>query len=154
MTPSSNTNRRCGSCTACCTVLAVGAIGKPANTRCPHLRVGAPGCGCYDGRPAECRTYICGWMQGMGGVADRPDRSGVIFDRQRAIDDGDVIVVAREVRVGALEGRARKLTDELLRGDGVVVFATLDGQRRMRGPQARVLRLIELAKERGARLPR
>jgi hypothetical protein len=34
---------------------------KPANTWCPHCRTGV-GCGIYETRPGECRTFQCGYL--------------------------------------------------------------------------------------------
>jgi hypothetical protein len=55
------TDRTCGSCTLCCKVMQVDALGKPAGKWCPHC---APGRGCkiYETRPQECRTFNCAWI--------------------------------------------------------------------------------------------
>jgi hypothetical protein len=76
--------RACGDCSACCEVMAVPDLwpqGKPAWTPCPQLT--EPGrCGCYDSRPASCRNYTCGWLDGIGEEEHRPDRSGVVINAQ------------------------------------------------------------------------
>ncbi len=71
------TKRTCGDCTACCTRLRIEALHKPQCRACPHL-ADAGGCGIYERRPNECRTFICGWLLGWGTEDDRPDKSGVI----------------------------------------------------------------------------
>jgi hypothetical protein len=73
------TDRTCGDCTACCTVLTVDTpeFKKPAGTQCSHL--GPRGCEIHAVRPHICRTWFCAWRR----VADmpdeaRPDRSGLL----------------------------------------------------------------------------
>lgn len=72
--------RECGECTACCTVLAVAELNKPARWTCDH--VGCQGCRVYDVRPASCREFNCLWLR--GGLPShpslRPDKLGVMFD--------------------------------------------------------------------------
>jgi hypothetical protein len=53
--------RGCDGCTLCCKVLAVTALAKPLNTWCPHCKVGG-GCGIYETRPPDCRTFHCGYL--------------------------------------------------------------------------------------------
>ncbi|HUQ69252.1 MAG TPA: hypothetical protein VM165_07010 [Planctomycetaceae bacterium] len=80
--------RSCGSCTACCAVLAVVELRKPMRCACPHQA--HDGCRIYADRPASCRQFNCLWLRG-GLPADeawRPDRLGVLFDSfTRATDD-------------------------------------------------------------------
>ena len=78
--------RDCGSCTACCTVLAVDKpeMQKEAGVPCRHC---ASGCAIYDTRPQLCRDYYCGWRQLP--ILDeewRPDRSGVFVELE-PVDD-------------------------------------------------------------------
>jgi hypothetical protein len=72
-------NRMCGDCTICCTVLTVDTpdFKKPAGTHCAHLV--ADGCSIHAVRPHICRTWFCAWRR----IADmpeeaRPDRSGIL----------------------------------------------------------------------------
>jgi len=51
----------CDGCTLCCKVMAVGSIEKPAYSWCRHCRKDS-GCGIYETRPAECSTFVCGWL--------------------------------------------------------------------------------------------
>jgi hypothetical protein len=53
--------RGCDGCTLCCKMMGVPALSKPANAWCPHCRTGS-GCGIYDTRPTECRTFQCGYL--------------------------------------------------------------------------------------------
>src|SRR5438067_1374998 len=68
----------CGTCTLCCDVAGVAALGKPFYSRCQHL-VG--GCTYYEHRPEECRAYRCAWhLNLLGERTDRrPDECGVVF---------------------------------------------------------------------------
>ena len=73
MTDTPTSTRICGQCTACCLILGVVELNKPAHTKCSHCTPGA-GCGIYDTRPKECADFQCGWIQGFGDEEDRPDR--------------------------------------------------------------------------------
>ena len=53
--------RRCGTCTLCCKVMTVEALGKPNGQWCPHCIKGR-GCAIYPDRPNECRTFNCGYL--------------------------------------------------------------------------------------------
>jgi hypothetical protein len=71
--------RSCGGCTMCCKVLGITELQKPVGKWCPHCAVGE-GCKIYDGRPEECRTFLCAWL-----VDDRfseiwkPDHSKIVI---------------------------------------------------------------------------
>lgn len=90
-------DRTCGQCTACCTVLGIRELQKPAFQCCPNLAGAGGGCGIYGARPNSCRFYRCEWLDadrdrtglgrkspaklaGLGARRDRPDRLGVILD--------------------------------------------------------------------------
>lgn len=72
--------RKCGECTACCKILPVVELSKPALTRCKHQRHGK-GCAIYDQRPLSCRLWSCLWLTDPQ-TADlsRPDRSHYVID--------------------------------------------------------------------------
>src|SRR3954449_5594086 len=53
--------RGCDGCTLCCKVMAVPGLAKPGNAWCAHCRTGV-GCGVYETRPNECRTFQCGYL--------------------------------------------------------------------------------------------
>ena len=69
--------RSCGDCSACCTVLAINALGKPADTECKH---DCNGCVIYESRPDGCRSYRCAWLEGELSDGDRPDEVGLVVD--------------------------------------------------------------------------
>jgi hypothetical protein len=75
----------CGSCAACCFLLAVPEIAKPRIRWCEHCTPGHDGCTIYQARPAACRAFSCYWLisQGRAGQempeAMRPDRSKAMF---------------------------------------------------------------------------
>jgi hypothetical protein len=72
--------RGCGSCTACCTELAIvtDEMAKLAGVPCEHCSGG--GCRIYANRPQLCRDYYCMWRS-IPDLAEtwRPDRSGVLM---------------------------------------------------------------------------
>ncbi len=70
-------NRTCGDCQACCTVLPIKQLDKPAGTPCPKLCV--QGCSIHKTRPEVCRDWNCAWINGQLGPNDRPDKSGVVI---------------------------------------------------------------------------
>jgi hypothetical protein len=65
--------RSCGSCTMCCKLVEVPDLGKPAGRRCQHAVVGV-GCGKYDERPTQCRTFQCLWLLSEWQEEMRPDQ--------------------------------------------------------------------------------
>ena len=72
--------RECGSCTACCTVLAIAELQKPARWACSYVACGH--CGIYEQRPQSCRDFNCAWLRGAiaGDESLRPDKLGLLFD--------------------------------------------------------------------------
>lgn len=151
--------RSCGPCSACCTELGILGAGppgtdglptlKPERTRCPHEtpdsarpRRAREGCGCsaYADRPAGCRTYRCLYVTGE--VHDnpqrdfRPDRLGVIFDRE-----AEGAVVARELRPGAADDVAVRYLLGKFAAVGVVALLRADGRREVLGEGSRRVRL-------------
>lgn len=73
-------NRKCGSCSVCCTSLRIEqpTLKKLADVPCQHLKPQG-GCSIYDERPSVCRTWYCGWRIMDVGPEMRPDRSGVLL---------------------------------------------------------------------------
>jgi len=53
--------RACGSCTLCCTLIAVEELHKPRSQPCVHC-VARRGCGIHATRPDSCRKFICNWL--------------------------------------------------------------------------------------------
>jgi hypothetical protein len=69
--------KQCGECTACCELIGVSEIDKPAGTGCRHCIVG--GCGIYRHRPGSCRKFACGWLMAPSMPDElRPDRCGFV----------------------------------------------------------------------------
>jgi|GEM_PF-871960 len=110
--------RRCGSCTACCTVLAIIELHKPARWACDH--VNCQGCGIYEDRPSSCREFNCAWLRNeIPGDTSRdeslrPDRLGVMFDSFYSTATNKDRFVAFELWHGACdEPRAAALLGEV-----------------------------------------
>lgn len=67
--------RACGTCTLCCKVIAVTDFGKPPGVWCAHC-IRGKGCGIYETRPTDCRTFFCEWMLESGlGPEWKPERA-------------------------------------------------------------------------------
>jgi hypothetical protein len=67
--------RTCGTCTLCCKVVAVVDFDKPPGVWCPHCRRNE-GCGIYETRPLDCRTFYCHWIVEKGlGPEWKPERA-------------------------------------------------------------------------------
>lgn len=82
--------RDCGECDLCCKLLETHGVPSPIGTYCQYCD---NGCTIHDTRPDECREYQCMWSQMPEHFAMlelRPDKCGVIFDRQ-----GDDVISAR-----------------------------------------------------------
>ncbi len=92
-------SRQCGLCTACCTVMQVSDIQKPAGQRCRHA---GKGCGIYDDRPQSCRGFTCLWLADVASVLSaehRPDLIGLVLTDDSAAQRQTI--AAREVFPGA-----------------------------------------------------
>lgn len=81
----------CDGCTACCKIMKVHELDKPANTWCQHCKIGE-GCGIYNTRPESCRIYECVWLQSQRGgkpmpLELRPDTSRVVVGVANQGDD-------------------------------------------------------------------
>lgn len=73
----------CEGCTACCKVLKIRELDKPAHVWCKHCKIGV-GCGSYETRPESCRVYECIWLQTQRlprpmAFELRPDKSRVVI---------------------------------------------------------------------------
>ncbi|MBL8678172.1 MAG: hypothetical protein JNK05_03360 [Myxococcales bacterium] len=99
--PGALEGRTCGECAACCTVMAIPVLAKPARRACDHVR--RSGCGIYDERPEPCRDFHCLWLRGAVGDGEesRPDALGVLFDQCALRATGEVVTVACELWAGA-----------------------------------------------------
>lgn len=128
--------RECGPCTACCTVLSVDEIEKPAFEPCAKLC--DTGCGIYDERPASCRGFECLWIRGMldddpTDTRRRPDSAGIVVDYQRRSAFGEIFK-CYEIAPGSSDWmRAAQIIDRLKKRFVVVIIAK-EGNRRVLGP--------------------
>jgi hypothetical protein len=129
--------RACGSCSACCTVIAVHEIETGMYESCAHRCEG--GCGIYAERPRSCRTSECQWLRGVLEVDAstdpelRPDACGVIFDYQPERAFGEMYT-AWEVEPGAsARGPARSIIQGLEENFLVILVRHGPGERRLRG---------------------
>lgn len=133
--------RTCGRCTVCCTVLAVGEIGKPRLAPCAHEVRG--GCGIYAERPRSCRTFECTWLLGFGKPAHRPDRSGLMVYGDQT-EMGDTFVVTEVRKNAARSPKGQSLMKELRRtGIGLYVRRS-DGTTHIEGDDEFVARAQEV----------
>lgn len=108
--------RKCGTCNACCTLLAVPAVDTPSFTRCEHLKAGRSTRCCSLGdeaRPEACRAFACGWLLGIGANKDRPDRSGVMITSSFDPEDQRHQVQAYQTRPGVWTRRAMELLNRI-----------------------------------------
>ena len=79
MEPQLRATRQCGTCTLCCKVLGVAALGKSAGVWCRHCRP-SRGCAIYETRPQECRTFGCLWLANPNFPDElKPERSKLVF---------------------------------------------------------------------------
>lgn len=114
LAPRASGDRDCGPCTACCTVMAVPELAKPARRACDHVSL--MGCSVHNDRPESCRAFNCLWLRGAieGEESTRPDQIGVCFDAFNSIETGSVMLYAFELWEGALETtEAQKLIEAL-----------------------------------------
>jgi hypothetical protein len=71
--------RRCGDCTLCCKLMAIGELAKPAGAWCRHCKPGR-GCLVYADRPDECRAFNCLWPSDERfGPHWKPNRSKLVL---------------------------------------------------------------------------
>ncbi len=127
--------RACGTCTACCEILSIevpGVLVKPKNAPCPHLDVLGRKCGIYAARPQPCRVFDCLWLQGLGEVHERPDRSGVMLD-YRTTKFGNVLH-AWEAWPGSFATPAAEAVLAGLAVRACVLCIPRQGPRRLLGP--------------------
>ncbi len=71
--------RDCGSCTLCCKVYDVPAVGATAGNWCPNCQPGS-GCKIYEVRPQQCRAFNCLWItQDFLGPDWKPDKARFVL---------------------------------------------------------------------------
>lgn len=123
----------CGDCGACCTLLPIVELNKPARWACDHLT--RRGCGHYDRRPDSCRAFNCLWLRGALGIDGelRPDRLGVMFDWFRILGTGRERCQAFELWNGAFDDPRVALVLEKLASMYEVDLSYRDGRWRTIG---------------------
>jgi len=120
-------DRACGACTACCEVLQVDELRKPARQLCEHAKPAHGGsCGIWGDRerqPPLCRAWHCLWRKGMGAEEERPDQSGVMLQPSVGYIPGtkQLGISAHELRPGALDEPATRAYLERI-ADGRTVY--------------------------------
>ena len=101
---------------ACCEVMAIQALEKPPWSKCENQC--AAGCGIYEERPDECRTFDCGWLKGFLSEDDRPDKLGMMF-----VKWNDRRIWMLEVWPGAFQAESiQKLAEDYPHCDWDLVF--------------------------------
>lgn len=148
----------CGECTACCTVLAIQELGKPPGKDCKYLATW--GCGIYNSRPGTCREFRCGWLNGLGGAGQRPDRLGVVLS-QKDVQPKFIAMVPHAIVFVAFETHEDAFDEpgavEYMRevGERAVIIG-LRGRsnfRRIVGPEDVIGKMATYLDERGVRDP-
>ena len=133
--------RSCGECVACCVYLRIPELDKGGMERCRHLTVvvgtsyaGPGGCAIYDSkdpeRPACCKEYRCAWLDGHGDEQDRPDRSLMLFDRTKRVENGLEAKPLAKGQEESAEGRA--VIDRMSRSTSMPVIVLNFHERRVR----------------------
>lgn len=81
--------QECGECTACCYAFPVIELDKLEWEKCKHVD---KSCKIYSKRPESCRKCMCAWVQMKNvGIELRPDKCGIIFERDNNIMVGTII---------------------------------------------------------------
>ncbi len=129
-------DRSCGSCTACCTHLAIDSteLQKAQHEECAHLV--DKRCDVYATRPGLCRTFRCAWLEGVGNAEARPDRSGALLFVAGGTD-GKPFLSSIACREGALdEGTAVRAALNELGYAMTVIMVHRDGRKQAIHPMA------------------
>lgn len=115
---------RCGSCDACCTVLAIAEkqLTKLEGSPCKHLC--ASGCGIYQKRPNVCSSFKCHWLLLECSEEYRPDNSGLLCFTQRFHPAIGSTVQVTELFMGAADSELGRRWIAKLRDDK---FTTASG---------------------------
>lgn len=141
--------RQCGHCTACCTVLEVSELSKPAGVKCLHVGQDENldhGCLIHHIRPDGCRKWNCAWRMGTGSLTDRPDISGIVLDVTRG-NARFPALVAREAWPDTFEGPEGQGLLKRLVEDGNMVILIQGDKRRVIGPVNKLAEVRRLADE-------
>jgi len=99
----------CGECTACCSVLKIDALDKPAYTPCTHCN---KGCTIHKTKPQTCTEFECGYYQGKNiPIELRPDNCGIIFIKKTDRIFSGLIVPGVEV-TDIAKGQIKAFNDQ------------------------------------------
>lgn len=117
--------RSCGDCIVCCTYLKIESpqMNKKGMEHCAHVNLPDPAeegvryysgascegnCKIYDSpdKPTCCSGYECLWKQGHGEEEDRPDKSLILFDRTKQVQNAIEVKPLEEGREDTEEGIA------------------------------------------------
>lgn len=121
----------CGSCSACCKLLAIDAetathepLVKAQNQWCPHARKGC-GCSIYDQRPDVCRDFACVWLTSSEHAPElRPDK---IHGMLASTTDGRHLVLHEDPGYPGEAHRAlRPMLDKWI-ADGTRYYVLVNG---------------------------
>jgi hypothetical protein len=157
--------RRCGSCSLCCTVLRVDPLRKLGGVSCIHQREGSQTpCGIHGRpeRPSLCGRYRCAWLRGQFESGDRPDRLGAVLDMSPRV--GLPLLSIREARPGVFEASSRlqqiaqscretmevrvTCADDVMNAERAYRVLLPDGEEhRIEGEQTTVLRAGEIVSQ-------
>lgn len=140
--------RECGSCTACCTLMQVPELPKPAGVSCGNLC--GKGCGIYEKRPGSCKAFQCLWLSGDIDIEGdpefmRPDKFGLMFSPMYGTAFGD-LMAAWEVWPGASrEAGPRQIIESLSANESLILMK--QGNRTIVGPPHEVDRVHRIMEE-------
>lgn len=122
--------RSCDGCTACCKVLEVSTLDKPADKWCRYCKI-REGCMVHDFKPPECTSYECMWTLGIIRPPwARPDRLRTVFDAAYTERWG-IVARAWEVSAGGLRKPDTGTVIAALCRRGTVATRSVDGNWRV-----------------------
>lgn len=129
-----STERTCGQCSECCTVMRIEELGKPSGHRCEFVT--KEGCSIYAQRPHPCRMFECLWLMGFGAKGHRPDRSNVVLHVETSEKLGEVVVV-NETRTGGIRTPKGKQVMKKLRQSKLDLYIRhADGSLSLQGSES------------------
>lgn len=134
--------RKCGTCTACCTHMEISEIDKKPGTPCPNLC--DQGCGIYETKPAECTSFKCMWLREGLHLRFKPDKIGLLFfEHVFKFGQG---VTCIEMHEGALDTSEGEAAINYVMQKHTVVLCRFDGKRTVRTNNFQHLAQIERIK--------
>lgn len=115
----------CGECNICCKLLKINSTESPIGEYCKHCT--GSGCDIYGDHPEECQQYQCMWSQmpeKFARIELRPDKSGIIFDRQ----SDDVIAARLEENKKISQLLLKQIESFTKEGFSVIVFRGIENK--------------------------